>query len=100
MFVENIVKKIVCNGMVRFPLQNAVNLLQDGDMLEGRLAEQNFPRLNVGIRELGSPRRELDIALLQPGESELASASGLPAAHRSLLCFPDREEHVRRPARS
>src|ERR1017187_1614045 len=33
-------------------------------------------------------------------ESELASASGLPAAHRSLLCFPDREEHVRRPARS
>ena len=70
MLIQNVVKKFVSNRMVRLPLKNAVDLLQDCDVLQRGLAEQNFAPLDVSIGERSPLRRELHIALLQPGEAE------------------------------
>ena len=68
MLVENVVEKFVGDGVVALALQDAVDLLEDGDVFERGLAEQDLAVLNVGVGEGFALLGELDIALFQPGE--------------------------------
>src|SRR5246127_737004 len=63
MLIEDIVEKFIRDGMIGLAFQDAVNLLQNHDVLEGGAPEQNFALLNVGVGECDALRRDLHIAL-------------------------------------
>ncbi len=75
MLVENVVEKFLRNGVIRLRVQDAVDLLQDHDMLKRSLPEENLAREDVGFRKGSTLGGDLDIAFFQCGE---------PEQHRSL----------------
>ena len=68
--VENVVKEFVGDRVIRLALQDAVDLLEDRDVFERGLAKQNLALLDVSLGEGYALRSDLDVAFLQPGESE------------------------------
>src|ERR1700756_1852685 len=51
MLVEDIVEKFVSDRMIGLAFQDAVDLLQNHDVLKRRFAEQNLALLNIGVGE-------------------------------------------------
>src|SRR5271157_2686400 len=73
--VENVVEKFLRNGVIRLGMQDAVDLLQDHDVVQRGLAKENFAGENVGLGEESALGGDLDIAFFQGSEAE---------QHRSL----------------
>src|SRR3984957_19420009 len=59
--VENIVKKFVHDGVIRLPFEDAVNLPEDGYVLQRSLPEKYLSLLNIGVRKDPALGRNLPI---------------------------------------
>src|SRR5271157_2147922 len=68
--VENVVEKLLRNGVIRLGMQDAVDLLQDHDVLKRGLAKENLAGEDIGFGEASALGCDLDIAFLQGGEAE------------------------------
>src|SRR5208282_6569995 len=68
--VEDVVEKLLGNGAIGLGVKDAVDLLQDHDVLKSSLAEKNFAGEDVGFRETSALGGDLDIAFFQCGEAE------------------------------
>src|ERR1700690_4080389 len=70
MLVENVVEEFFRNRPIVFRVKNAVDLLQDHDVLEGSLAEENLARQYVSLGKTRALGSNLRVAFLERGKSK------------------------------
>ena len=70
MLVEDVMKKLIGDGVIRLAFQNAVNLFQDSDMFQRSLPKQDLALLNVGLGKCNPLGRDLHVALFESREAQ------------------------------
>jgi hypothetical protein len=68
--IEDIVEKLLGDGVVRLGVQDSVDLLEDNDMVKRGLAKKNLAGEDVCLRETSALSSNLNIAFFQGGETE------------------------------
>src|SRR5271169_5813559 len=70
MFVKDVAKELLADGVIALGVQGVLDKPQDGDVLECSVTEELLLGLDVGLAKLAALWRDLDIALVQHSEAE------------------------------
>ena len=69
MLVEHVAEEFLADGMIALGVQGVFDQPKNGDVLQGRIAEDRFLRLDVGLAKLAAFRSDLNIAFAQTARS-------------------------------